>query len=287
MRKVAIFGVGLIGGSFALALKKAGFSGEILGVSSDRTIVAALQRGAIDRGVTFDEAANEADLIYLASPIHRITADIQRLGKILKPESGTLVTDAGSTKLEIVAAAEKYLPIGAFLGGHPMAGKESRGVTSADANLFNGRTYVLTPTTSSQMESPSVKGFVEWVRKAGANPLVLSAEQHDHAVAFTSHLPQLASTALVLAAARNLSADGSAKTVGPGFQDMSRLALSSFDMWKDILDSNAVEIDAALESYIEVLTALRLRMKNTSAIESSFKEASDFRKRLFSATILG
>ena len=288
MRTVAIVGVGLIGGSFALALKKAGFTGEILGVSSERTIATALERGAIDRAATFEQAVNEADFVYLASPIRNIITDIERKGKFVKPGSRLLVSDAGSTKQEIVAAAAKYLPMGIFLGGHPMAGKESRGVSSADANLFQGRTYVLTPTASEQMQWPAVIELLQWISKAGANPLVLTPQQHDHAVAFTSHLPQLISTALAISVDRNLPDANSQKTAGPGFQDMSRLALSSFEVWSDILDSNAAEIDAALESYIAVLTQFRTQLKtDPAALQISFEQAAAFRKRLFTATILG
>ena len=187
MGTVAIFGVGLIGGSFALSLKKAGFKGEIVGVSSDRSIADALVRGAIDRGARFEQAAQDADLLYLAGPIEKIKQDIAALKGLLKPDA--LVTDAGSTKSEIMLAAAAHLPEGSFLGGHPMAGKESRGVLAADANLFQGRTYIFTPTSSQQMERAPVQWLLEWVRKAGANPLVLTAEEHDHAVALLSHLP--------------------------------------------------------------------------------------------------
>ncbi len=284
MRTVAIFGVGLIGGSFALALKKAGFAGEILGVSSERSIGEALRRGAIDRGVPFEEAACEADLLYLATPIHRIIEDIQRMKEFLKP--GALVTDAGSTKQEIADAAATHLAQDSFLGGHPMAGKESRGVNVADADLFKSRTYVLTPTSAQQLEGAGAKWLVEWIRKIGANPLILTPGEHDHAVAFTSHLPQLASTALTIAAAGNLTDASSQKTTGQGFQDMTRLAHSSFDMWKDILETNTVEIDRALETYIKVLMEMREGLKDPASMQPLFESAAEFRKRLYSATIL-
>ena len=284
MRTVAIFGVGLIGGSFALALKKAGFKGEIVGVSSDRTIADALSRGAIDRGAGFERAAQDADLLYLASPIEKIKQDIGALKGLLKPDA--LVTDAGSTKSEIMMAAAAHLPEGSFLGGHPMAGKESRGVLSADANLFQGRPYILTPTRPQQMESAQVRWLLDWVRKTGANPLVLPAEQHDRAVALLSHLPQLASSALAVAASRNLPDQSSQKIAGPGFQDMSRLALSPFDMWRDILGSNSKEIDAALGIYIELLVQFRASLADPAALQPVFEEASAFRKSLFHATML-
>ncbi len=143
MESVAIFGVGLIGGSFGLALKKAGFGGEILGVSSEASIHAALERGAIDRGSALEEAARRADLLYLAQPIGRILDTLRHLDPLVRADA--LVTDAGSTKHAIVTGARKLLHGCQFLGGHPLAGKEKRGVEQAEADLFRGRTYVLTP----------------------------------------------------------------------------------------------------------------------------------------------
>ena len=137
MQTVAIFGVGLIGGSFALALRRAGFKGEILGVSSGSTISEALRLGVIDRGVPLEEAALASDLVYLAQPIRQIIETLSLLSGRLKP--GALVTDAGSTKVEIVKQGKRLLGPGQFLGGHPMAGKEVRGVAAAEAGLFQGR----------------------------------------------------------------------------------------------------------------------------------------------------
>src|SRR5690349_15514321 len=126
---VAIIGVGLIGRSFALALKQAGFEGPILGVSSEASITAALARGAIDRPATLEEAARLADLLYLAQPIGRIMDTLRHLDPLVRPE--TLITDAGSTKHAIVTAAHEHIRRCQFLGGHPLAGKEKRGVTEA------------------------------------------------------------------------------------------------------------------------------------------------------------
>lgn len=126
---VAIVGVGLIGGSFALALRKAGFAGEILGVSSPPAIQAGISVGAISRGVSLDEAAARADLIYLAQPVDRILETIEMLGALARP--GSLITDGGSTKAVIVRKASEHIRNASFLGGHPMAGKEQRGVEAA------------------------------------------------------------------------------------------------------------------------------------------------------------
>ena len=143
MKTVVIAGVGLIGGSFALALRKAGFTGRILGVSSPETIRKAVALGAIDRGAGLEEAVDSADLIYLAQPISRILEMLPRIGEFARPSA--LITDAGSTKSQIVDAAAHSIRGRQFLGGHPMAGKEARGVEAAEAGLFEGRTYILTP----------------------------------------------------------------------------------------------------------------------------------------------
>ncbi|MBI4876312.1 MAG: prephenate dehydrogenase/arogenate dehydrogenase family protein [Acidobacteria bacterium] len=261
MRTVAIAGVGLIGGSFGLALRRAGFDGPILGVSSPGAIREALALGAIDKGVPLEEAAARADLIYLSQTIERILETIRSLGPLVRP--GCLVTDAGSTKLRIVEEARRSLPPGAFLGGHPMAGKETRGAATAEASLFEGRTYVLTPAG----ETPATLEFRTWLDRIGAIPVVMEAAAHDRVVALTSHLPQLASTALgALLAGRLDEADR--RIAGPGLKDMTRLALSSYDIWRDILATNPAPIAAALDAYIEELRRLRAGLEAPSMRES-------------------
>src|SRR5450432_2944248 len=193
MNTVAIFGVGLIGGSFALALRKAGFSGRIIGVSSPPTIRRALELGVIDEGVPAQEAAQAADLIYLAQPILRIVEILPELEHWVHPEA--LVTDAGSTKSAIVERAGAISRC-QFLGGHPMAGREQRGVEAADPGLFRGRPYVLTPRSEAELHTPQARDFVDWIERIGAFTVILSPAEHDRIVAYTSHLPQLASTGL-------------------------------------------------------------------------------------------
>ena len=161
MKTVVIVGVGLIGGSFALALRKAGFGGRIIGVSSPKTVEAARKRGAIDEAASLEKAVPWADLVYLAQPISRIVSTIEDIEPLLR--EGALVTDAGSTKAEIVAQAGRFIKKAQFLGGHPMAGKEKRGVEEADPDLFAGRTYVLTPEGPQDLETPAAADFVEWI----------------------------------------------------------------------------------------------------------------------------
>lgn len=254
MQTVAIFGVGLIGGSFALALKKAGFEGAVIGVSSDATIAAARAAGAIDQALPAEQAAAAADLIYLAQPISRILETLPQLDRWVRPDA--LVTDAGSTKGQIVACAAEKLHRCPFLGGHPLAGKERRGVEHADPDLFRGKTYVLTPRNPEDLNAPMTIRFVDWLRKIGALPIVTTPQQHDEAVAYTSHLPQLTSTALASCIAQAFGGDVP-PIWGPAFVDSTRLALSPFDIWHDIFTTNQTAIDAALASYIIQLQHMR------------------------------
>jgi len=277
MDTVAIVGVGLIGGSFGLALKKAGFPGAILGVSSEATIRVALERGAIDRGATLEQAAREADLLYLAQPIGRILDTLHHLDPLVRPQS--LITDAGSTKHAIVTEARKLVRRCQFLGGHPLAGKETRGVAEAEADLFRGRTYVLTPASPDELQTPAACAFVEWLGRIGAKPVVLGAAEHDRLVSFTSHLPQLASTALAATLADNLTAPADLQVAGPGLIDSTRLALSAYDLWRDILATNTEAIEQALTAYLNELELLRENLRTRRAQEE-FVRAADLAARL-------
>lgn len=256
---VSIAGVGLIGGSFALALRKAGFTGKIIGVSSPETVRAALDLGVIEEALPLDEAAAQSDLIYLAQPIETILATLGELDAHVRP--GTLITDAGSTKTAIVARAAKVITRGRFIGGHPMAGKETRGVQEAEAGLFRGRPYVLT-SRDALLE--------QWVEKIGARIVILDAEEHDRLVALTSHLPQLISTALAATIGEEPAA---AQVAGPAAIDLTRLALSPYEIWRDIFATNSDSIDAALGAFIKKLEHFRKILRNP-AIEQEFAQAA-------------
>jgi prephenate dehydrogenase len=277
MQTVAIAGVGLIGGSFALAIRNAGFRGRILGVSSPATIAEALRLGVIDEGVTLEQAVAEADLIYLAQPICRILATIDRIGEI-GPLPGCLITDAGSTKAAIVARANDKIGGAQFLGGHPMAGKESRGVGSADADLFRGRPYVLTPPVDVDLGSGNSTEFVQWVERIGAKTLIMKPSEHDATVAFTSHLPQLLSTALGCTLADALAMEADVQVSGPGLSDTTRLALSDWEIWRDILVTNEVNIVIALGLYIDKLSQIRQNLTDPS-IQDLFRIGADTARR--------
>lgn len=269
-RVATIAGVGLIGGSFALALRKAGFDGRIIGVSSPRTIAAALERGAIDEALPLAKAAAQSDAVFLSQPIEKILETLDVLDPHLRP--GTLVTDAGSTKSAIVARAAQAIHNGHFVGGHPMAGKEARGIEAADADLFRGRPWVLT-SRDAELES--------WIQKIGARLVILDAAEHDRLVALVSHLPQLLSTAL----ASSLAGEPSAPQIaGPAAIDLTRLALSPYEIWRDILATNAAEIDAALARFLACLEAIRANLKDDAATAREFEKAAGAARALRRST---
>jgi prephenate dehydrogenase len=258
-RIVAIVGVGLIGGSFALALRASGFAGRIIGVSSPEAVRVAVERGIIDDALSLVQAAGIADLIYLARPIEGILAVLDEIDSYVKP--GTLITDAGSTKSAICARAAERIRRGRFVGGHPMAGKEARGAGEAEAGLFRGRPYILT-SPCEELEC-RLAGF--WARV-----VIMPAEEHDRLVALTSHLPQLISTAL---AASIGTEPGAARVAGPAAMDLTRLALSPYEIWRDIFATNAANIDAALGVFIAKLEGLRDELRSPR-IEKEFENAA-------------
>ena len=277
MNSVAIVGTGLIGASFGLALRQAGFIGPILGVSSERALADAVAVGAIDRGVTLAEAAGQAELVFLSQSIGRILDTLRHLDPLLRP--GALVTDAGSTKNEIVDHARHFIRRGQFLGGHPMAGKELRGAAAAEAGLFQGCTWVLTPDEPSELETPAARAFLDWLDRIGARLVALDCDEHDRVVAFTSHLAQLASTALASSVGENLSEERHLRVAGPGLRGMTRLALSSYDLWRDILATNAEHIDRALSRYVQKMEYIRDNLR-TRQLQNEFAHGADLAARL-------
>lgn len=271
MKTVAIFGVGLIGGSFALALRRAGFSGRILGVSSPSTIKRAVELRVIDGGAAARDAAETADLIYLSQPILKIVEILPELNDWVNPRA--LITDAGSTKSTIVAAAATAISHCQFLGGHPMAGREQRGVEAAEAALFEGRPYALTPRSPSELDTPAARELLSWIGKIGAVPVILDPENHDRIVAYTSHLPQLASTGL--AALLDGREEPQSRVFGPGLVDSTRLALSSYDVWGDILVTNRAPIQEALREYIATLEKFHQSL-DSPAMRGLFEHGARF-----------
>jgi prephenate dehydrogenase len=247
--RATIIGIGLIGGSFALATKRAGLVGEVIGVArSESTRSLALERGAADR-VTGDvaEAVRGADLVYLATPISAILSLLPQIGPHLAPAA--LVTDAGSTKVEIVAAARALPSSVYFLGGHPMAGSEQAGIAAARADLFEGSTYLLTPTPDTPEEA--VLRLAELAREIGARPVLVDPETHDRLVAVTSHLPHLLAWALCAAAAETNSPDRLSSFTAGAWRDTTRIADSPEEVWADIFLTNREHLMATALRFSE------------------------------------
>lgn len=269
METVAIVGVGLIGASFGLALRQAGFTGKLIGVSSPVALQAGLKSGAIDHASSLEEAAAIADLIYLAQPVDRILETLEILGPIARSEC--LITDAGSTKSAIVRKASEHVRLATFVGGHPMAGKERRGAEAAEGTLFRERPYVL---AFNGPETTATRDFRSWLEKIGAHVLSMTPAEHDRVVAFTSHLPQLISTALAGALSKQ-SERGILQVFGPGLLDMTRLALSTPDLWSSILATNKAEVTVAIELFLDYLNRIKYALA-TEELESLFKTGTLF-----------
>lgn len=271
---VVVVGVGLIGGSFALAVRQAGLAHRVLGVSSPETLEKAQKLGVIDEGLPLEEAVPQADLVFLSATIHSIIETIPRLGALVKPYC--LVTDAGSTKRAIMQAA-KSVPGMQFVGGHPMAGKELSGVEQAEASLFEGRPWVLTPARDKDTER--VAELQKIVETIGARSIVMPAGEHDAAVARTSHLPQLLSTALAASLAGHFGKEAPV-LAGPGLVDTTRLALSPYAIWKDILETNRDEITHAMSAFLEQWKEQYARLADDVDLRDQFGKAADFSRRL-------
>ena len=275
---VTVAGVGLIGGSFAMALRRVGYRGRILGASSPETLQVAAKLGVIDDGCPLETALPQSDLVYMAQPVERI---LDQLGQVreLVPKHA-LVTDAGSTKGAIMERARTLFEDGPhFVGGHPMAGKEGRGVRVAEAELFNGALYALVPTGEALPESPVVEEFCGWLDAMGCRRRVMQASQHDRVVAWTSHLPQLVSTALAAAIGSQLQDGRELEIAGDGLRDMTRLAASPHGVWSGILKTNPGPIDDALAAVVQELEGMRDALNDGSA-EEHFRRGQRLQGRI-------
>jgi prephenate dehydrogenase len=281
MNRVAIIGVGLIGGSFGLALKKHNLARHITGAGHTGSTTKALQLGAIDEACeTVEAAAAGADLVFLSTPVLAIFDLLERLRDAVPP--GALITDAGSTKEMICErAASIYSRPGGplFIGSHPMAGKEQRGVEAATPDLFRGATWALTPWHRADLETPQARDLQSCIEALGASPLVLDAAVHDEIVAWTSHLPQLTATALAAALGDGLSDTADLRLAGAGLRDTTRLAGSSYRVWRDICLTNHENIQEALSTLIERLEEIRDSLKNRE-LEKVFHAAQQLRDSL-------
>ena len=278
--KIVIVGVGLIGGSLAMAFRQANYAGKLVGVSSEGAIEEALRLGIVDEGFPYDrlhDAVDGADLVVLGSPIAVIIEQLKTLGGFgAHLKRGLVVTDVGSTKRSVLEAAEESLPDHVhFIGGHPLAGSEQRGVAAAEPFLFQNAFYVLTPGAKTPEEE--VRRLGRLVELTGARVLVLGAEEHDRIAATISHVPQLLAVSLVLF----LESLGSETEHGKhlaagGFRDMTRIASSPYSVWRDIITTNRDIIDELLHKFLD---HIRFTLDNLGdeTLAKVFKSSAEIR----------
>src|SRR5215472_5845914 len=236
-KQITIIGTGLIGGSLALAIKATGFAGKIVGCDREAVLDRAKAMRAIDVGTEDPvEAVQGSDLIVLATPVGGIIDLIERIGPLAPRDA--LITDVGSTKKEIVERARSVFGDKAplrFLGGHPMAGKEHGGLENAESKLFLNAAWIVTPQAGQNLEQGNIKEFCALLEKIGARLVQLEAGEHDRMCAWISHLPQMIATALASTLVDEYA--GNPELLGIGgraLREMTRIASSSYSMWRDI-----------------------------------------------------
>lgn len=279
-KKVVIAGVGLIGGSLGLALTKRKLAEEVVGVDPDQdNLRLAVQLGAVRRAEVLAEAVPAADLLILATPIGVTLGVLEMALPYLTP--GTVITDVGSVKGRLVERAETMLPAGVhFVGGHPMAGREVAGVAGAREDLFDGASYILTPTPST--DAAALARLKLLVRALGARPVELGCREHDGAVALISHLPHLLAATLVNTVAGEHTEELLLKLAGGGFRDTTRIAASNPAMWRDILLTNREMVLEAVQKFRQQLEHMEqsIRDFNREELVQSLERARDTREAL-------
>lgn len=275
--RVAIVGLGLIGGSMGLALRKAKAAQHIAGYDLGKGVSDRARKvGAIDQPYSsLGDAVRGAELVILATPVGAMRSLLQNVAGVLSP--GAVITDVASTKVQVISWAEEFLPVSAsFVGGHPMTGKEISGVEAADANLFQGRVYCLTPTAHTR--PAAVNKVSQLVETIGARVRFLEPAEHDGQVAGVSHLPFLASIALVNTVAGSGGWSDASVLASNGFRDVSRLAAGNPEMYRDICLTNSEAIVRWLDEYIATLNATRERIaKHDKALNETFTTAQQLR----------
>jgi prephenate dehydrogenase len=273
-RSVGIVGVGLIGGSLALAARRAWPRTRIVGVDHGRALDAARLLVAFDALSEQLAVLRGTELVVLAAPVQQNAFVLRELSPLL--DGTVLVTDVGSTKRAIVDAAAQLEPPLAFIGGHPLAGAAIGGLALARADLFEGRPWLLTPRVASG--DAALQRLQTFVRGVGAMPHVIAAEEHDRVLAFLSHLPQLAATALMTTVGDAVGEQ--IDLAGPGLADTTRLASSPPAIWEQICATNADAIGPALDALVARLQALRERIDDPAAVRELFTKAQYWRERL-------
>ncbi len=276
LKKLVIFGVGLIGGSVALALKQAGATAQIVGIGrSSKSLQTAVDLGVIDiASSNVNEALKDADIVLIAAPVAQTSAILTAIKPHLS--TNTIITDAGSTKSDVLSAAKEILgaQFNQFVGGHPIAGAEKSGVTAATADLYRNKNVVLTPTTATNLDA--VQRVRELWQTCGANVSEMPAETHDGIFAAVSHLPHLLAFALVDEVASRPNAEQLFGFAASGFRDFTRIAGSHPEMWRDISLANKTALLNEITAYQNELSDLKqmLQHEDGTALHALFERAS-------------
>jgi prephenate dehydrogenase/uncharacterized protein (DUF952 family) len=274
-RRVAIAGIGLIGGSIALAIRDRWPSAHIVGIDTPSVLTHARTSGALDDGLPSVAALEDADLVVLAAPVRQNARLLTQLPERIV--SGALLTDVGGTKRDIVGAARRLPPGTRFIGGHPIGGAERGGFGFARPDLFQNRPWILTPVPGT--DAGALAALRAFVAALGARPIIMEPAEHDRVMAFVSHLPQLAASALMDTVGGAVARDGLA-VAGRGLVDTTRLASSPADVWRDICATNADVISSALDLLIDRLSDLRGDLHRGDALEAVFGGAARWRAEL-------
>jgi prephenate dehydrogenase len=267
---IAIVGVGLIGGSIALAVKRRWPATTVVGIDRQPVLETARQTGVIDRGSEGLDGVERAQLVVLAAPVLQNAAALQELPRVVQD---AVITDVGSTKRTIVEAARVLPPELPFVGGHPLSGAAAGGVEAARPDLFTDRPWLLTRSASTT--DAALDSLTRFVTGLGAIPRVIDAVEHDRLLAFLSHLPQLTVSALMHVVGDHAGAEGLA-LAGRGLHDTTRLASSPASPWRDIVASNGDNIGIAIDALIAALDELKsaARPEGTAALERMFVSAA-------------
>lgn len=277
---IAIIGVGLIGGSIGMAAKARGLARRVIGVGRDaKKLHRAQELAAVDFYTTdLREGVSQADLIFVCTPVMAVVPTIRAIASGLK--DGAIVTDAGSTKAEITRGAQAILPEGRnFIGGHPMAGSEAEGVEAALPYLFLNATYVITPTSSTDVRA--LNTLVKFAECIGSNVILMSPEQHDRSAAVISHLPHIISAGILRLAMEEQGKSGKVLELAAGsFRDMTRISSSPPEIWVDVCMSSKEAITSAIKRFEGILAEVRnqIEASDVSAIEELFTEAKRLRE---------
>ena len=277
--QLGVIGCGLMGGSFALALKRAGLVKRVIGYSkSPSTTERAKKLGVIDQvAESALLAVAGSDIVLIAVPVSATEATFKAIRHLVEP--GVLFMDVGSTKRDVVDAARRVLKerIGSFVPAHPIAGKEASGITHADATLYNGRQVILTPLPQTAPELVQ-KATDTWAA-VGAQVLRMTPENHDAAFGAVSHLPHMLAFAYFNSVARQPAGKDYLSLAGPGFRDFTRIAASDVEVWRDVLLSNREEVLKQAQRFRHTLDAMELAMKsgNAEALEDMIRSASEAR----------